>query len=118
MLPPGATVPAIRLGLADSRLFGAQGSWEGPLRCSVVDLDMSRVHDPQVIAKFRADQARVKDLPGGSALHQAHVALAMWFLQSSDLAAKSKRDLDEILSTLDRMNSPLAEALRKRLAAK
>lgn len=35
MLPPGATVPAIRLGLVDSSFFGAQGSWEGPLRCSV-----------------------------------------------------------------------------------
>jgi hypothetical protein len=147
-----------------------------------VDLDMSRVHDDQMIARFRADQARANNLPGGSALQQffaaaaaktvddnlpkheqaqqhlaesqklaaqmaaarpsetanlaflmkghldkaieldpssdeAHYALATWYLQSPELAARSKTKLDEILATLDRMNSPLAEVLRKRLAA-
>lgn len=147
-----------------------------------VDLDMSRVHDDQMIARFRADQARANNLPGGSALQQffaaaaaisvdgelpkheqaqqhlaesqklaaqmatasqseianlafmmkghldeaieldpssdeAHFALATWYLQSPELAAKSKTKLDEILATLDRMNSPLAEVVRKRLAA-
>jgi hypothetical protein len=148
-----------------------------------VDLDMSRVHDDQVIAKFRAEQARAKDLPGGSAVQQffaaaavktedaslpkheqaqqhlaqsnklasqmttasqseianlafmmkghldraieldpysdeAQFALATWYLQSRELAAKSKTKLDEILTTLEQMNSPLAEVLRQRLAAK
>lgn len=134
-----------------------------------------------MIAKFRAEQAVAKDLPGGSALQQffaaaaakavdgnlpkheqaqqhitesqklaaqmatasqseianlafmmkghldtaieldassdeAHFALASWYLQSPELAAKSKAKLDEILATLDQMNSPFAEVLRKRLA--
>lgn len=35
------------------------------------DLDMARVRDQNTIAGFRAEQARSKDLPGGSALKQA-----------------------------------------------
>lgn len=145
-----------------------------------VDLDMARVWDHAVVAKFRADQARAKELPGGSALQQffataaakmvdgnlpkreqarlhvaesrrladqmgkadaselptlaflmkghldkaieldpsfdeAHFSLALWYLQSPELAAKSQEKIKEILATLERMNSPLAEALRKRL---
>jgi hypothetical protein len=145
-----------------------------------VDLDMIRVRDEQVVAKFRADQARAKELPGGSALQrffaaeaakaidgklpkheqalqhiakskhlmeqmgkastserpslallmkghldkaieldpsfdEAHFALAMWYLQSPELAAKSMGKVKEILATLERMNSPLGEVLRKRL---
>ena len=145
-----------------------------------VDLDMTRVRDEQAVAKFRADQARAKELPGGSALQQffaaaaaktvdsylpkheqaqqhiakskqlmeqmgkadtserpslallmkghvdkaielepsldeAHFALAMWYLQSPELAAKSIVKVKEILATLDRLNSPLGEVLRKRL---
>ena len=148
-----------------------------------VDLDMTRVRDEQVAAKFRADQARAKELPGGSALQQffaaeaakavdgklpkheqaqqhiaeskhlmdqmgkaetserpslaflmkghidkaieldpsfdeAHFALAMWYLQSPELAAKSLEKVNEILVTLERMNSPLGEALRNRLAGR
>ena len=148
-----------------------------------VDLHLARVHDPQVIAKFRTDQARVKDLPGGSALqqfftaaaaktvdrnlpkheqaqlhlaeskklaaqvatanesehanlaflmkghldqaieldpsfYQARFALATWYLQSPELAEKSKTKLDEIQGALDRVDSPLAEVLRRRLAAR
>ena len=135
-----------------------------------VDLDMARVHDESVVAKFRAGQARAKELPGGSALQQffaaaaakmvdgnqpkpeqarlhlaesrklveqirkadtselaslsflmkghldkaieldpsfdeAHFSLAMWYLQSEELAAKSLEKLKEILATLERMNS-------------
>jgi hypothetical protein len=146
-----------------------------------VDLDMVRVRDEAVVAKFRADQARAKELPGGSALQQffaaaaaktvdgnlpkpeqarlhlaastklaeqmrkadaselpslaflmkghldqaieldpssdeAHFSLALWYLQSPELAAKSQEKVKEILATLERMNSPLAEALRKKLA--
>jgi len=146
-----------------------------------VDLDMVRVRDETVVAKFRADQARAKELPGGSALQQffaaaaakavngnlpkpeqarlhlaastklaeqmrkadaselpslaflmkghldqaieldpssdeAHFSLALWYLQSPELAAKSQEKVKEILATLERMNSPLAEALRKKLA--
>ena len=145
-----------------------------------VDLDMTRVRDEQAVAKFRADQARAKELPGGSALQQffaaaaaktvgsnlpkheqarqqiakskqlmeqmgkadtserpslalrmkghvdtaieldpsfdeAHFALAMWYLQSPELAAKSLEKVKEILATLERMNSPLGTVLRKRL---
>jgi hypothetical protein len=145
------------------------------------DLDMARVRDEQVISKFRADQARARDLPVGSALKQffaaaaakkvdanlpkaeqarlhlaesqklqariakadpselsglaftmkghldkaieldpsfdqAYFALAMWYLQSPELAARSKAMLNEILITLDMLNSPLAETLRRRLA--
>ena len=145
-----------------------------------VDLDMTRVRDEQVVAKFRAGQARAKELPGGSALQQffaaaaaktvdgnlpkreqarlhiaastklaeqmrkadtaelpslaflmkghldkaieldpsfdeAHFSLAMWYLQSPELAAKSQGKVKEILATLERMNSPLAEVLAKRL---
>jgi hypothetical protein len=145
-----------------------------------VDLDMTRVRDEQVAAKFRAGQARAKDLPGGSALQQffaaevaktvdgklpkheqarqhiakskhlmeqmgtadtserpslallmkghvdqaieldpsfdeAHFALAMWYLQSPELAAKNLEKVKEILVTLERINSPLGEVLRKRL---
>ena len=145
-----------------------------------VDLDMMRVRDETAVAKFRADQARAKELPGGSALQQffaaaaaktvddnlpkpeqarlhlaastklaeqmrkadvselpglaflmkghldkaieldpssgeAHFLLALWYLQSPELAAKSQEKLKEILATLERMNSPLAEALRKKL---
>jgi hypothetical protein len=46
---------------------------------------------------------------------EAHFALAMWYLQSPELAAKSLEKLKEILATLERMNSPLGEVLRKRL---
>ena len=146
-----------------------------------VDLDMVRVRDETVVAKFRADQARAKELPGGSALQQffaaaaakavngnlpkpeqarlhlaastklaeqmrkadaseltslaflmkghldqaieldpssdeAHFSLALWYLQSPELAAKSQAKVKEILATLERMNSPLAAALRKKLA--
>jgi hypothetical protein len=146
-----------------------------------VDLDMTRVSDEQVVAKFRAAQARAKELPGGSALQQffaaaaaktvdshlpkdeqarqhvseskrlmeqmgkadtserprlaflikghvekaieldpmfdeAHFALAMWYLQSPELAAKSLEKVKEILATLERMKSPLGEVLRKGLA--
>ena len=146
-----------------------------------VDLDMVRVRDETVVAKFRADQARAKELPGGSALQQffaaaaakavngnlpkpeqarlhlaastklaeqmrkadaselpslaflmkghldqaieldpssdeAHFSLALWYLQSPELAAKSQEKVKEILATLERMNSPLAEALRRKLA--
>jgi hypothetical protein len=145
-----------------------------------VDLDMTRVRDEQTVAKFRADQARAKELPSGSALQkffaaaaakavdsnlpkheqarqhiakskhlmdqigkadnserpslvllmkghvdkaieldpsfdEAHFALAMWYLQSPELAAKSLEKVNEILATLERMNSPLAETLRKKL---
>lgn len=145
-----------------------------------VDLDMTRVRDEQVIAKFRAGQARAKELPSGSALQQffaaeaakaiggnlpkqeqarqhvaksrqlleqmekadisersrlallmrghvdraieldptfdeARFALGMWYLQSPELTAKSMEKLREILETLDRMNSPLGEVLRKGL---
>ena len=145
-----------------------------------VDLDMARVRDDKVIAKFRNDQERARQLPGGSALQQffasaaaktvdgslpkheqaqlhvaesrkladqvgkaeastrpslaflmkghldkaieldpvfdeAHFSLALWYLQSRELAAKSQDKVQEILATLERMNSPLAEALRKRL---
>ena len=41
-----------------------------------VDLDMARVRDEQVISKFRADQARAKDKPAGSALKQFFAAAA------------------------------------------
>jgi len=146
-----------------------------------VDLDMVRVRDETVVAKFRADQARAKELPGGSALQQffaaaaaktvdgnlpkpeqarlhlaastklaeqmrkadaselpslaflmkghldqaieldpssdeAHFSLALWYLQSPEVAAKSQEKVKELLATLERMNSPLAEALRKKLA--
>ena len=145
-----------------------------------VDLDMVRVRDQVVIAKFRADQARAKELPGGSALQQffaaeaakavdgklpkreqarlhvaesrrradqmgkadaserpslaflmkghldkaieldpsldeAHFSLALWYLQSPESAAKSQEKVKEILATLERMNSSLAEVLRRRL---
>jgi hypothetical protein len=148
-----------------------------------VDLDMARVRDEQVVAKFRADQARAKELPGGSALQQlfaaaaaktvdsnlpkheqarqhiaqskqlmeqmgkadtsegpslallmkghvdkaieldpsfdeAHFALAMWYLQSPELAAKSLEKVKEILAILEQMNSPLGEVLRKRFSAR
>ena len=46
---------------------------------------------------------------------EAHLALAMWYLQSPELAAKSMEKVKEILATLERMNSPLGEVLRKRL---
>jgi hypothetical protein len=49
---------------------------------------------------------------------EAHFALAMWYLQSPELAAKSREKVDEILVVLERMNSPLAEALRNRLAGR
>jgi hypothetical protein len=146
-----------------------------------VDLDMTRVRDEQAVAKFRADQTRAKELPGGSALQQffaaaaaktvdsnlskheqarqhiakskqlmeqmgkadtserpslaflmkghvdkaieldpsydeAHFALAMWYLQSPELAAKNLEKVNEILAILERMHSPLAETLRKKLA--
>jgi hypothetical protein len=148
-----------------------------------VDLDMTRVRDEQVAAKFRADQARAKELPGGSALQQffaaeaakavdgtlpkheqaaqhiaeykhlmeqmetadasarpsmaflmkghvdkaieldpsfdeARFALAMWYLQSPELATKSWEKVNEILVALERMNSPLVEALRNKLAGR
>jgi hypothetical protein len=35
-----------------------------------VDLDMARVRDDKVIANFRNDQERARELPGGSALQQ------------------------------------------------
>ena len=148
-----------------------------------VDLDMKRVRDEQVVTKFRADQARAKELPAGSALQQffaaaaaktvdsnlpkheqarqhiakskhlmdqigkadnsvrpnlvllmkghvdkaieldpsfdeAHFALAMWYLQSPELAAESLERVNEILATLERMNSPLGEVLRMRLVGR
>lgn len=148
-----------------------------------VDLDMTRVRDEQVVAKFRADQERAKELPAGSALQQfftaaaaktvdvdlpkheqarqhiakskqimeqmgkadtserpslallmkghvdkaieldpsfdeAHFALAMWYLQSPDLAAKNLDKVKEILAILEQMNSPLGEVLRKRFLAR
>jgi hypothetical protein len=46
---------------------------------------------------------------------KAHFALAMWYLQSPEFAAKSMEKVKEILATLERMNSPLGEVLRKRL---
>jgi len=46
---------------------------------------------------------------------EAHFALAMWYLQSPELAAKSLEKVKEILATLERMNSTLGEVLRKRL---
>ena len=49
---------------------------------------------------------------------EAQFALAKRYLQSQELAAKSKTKLDEILATLERMNSPLAEVLRGKFAAK
>ena len=145
-----------------------------------VDLDMARVRDDKVIAKFRNDQERARELPGGSALQQffaaaaaktvdgnlpkqeqarlhvaesrkladqmrkaetlllpslaflmkghldkaieldpafdeAHFSLALWYLQSPELAARSQDKLQEILATLEQINSPLAEVLRKRI---
>ena len=49
---------------------------------------------------------------------QAHFALAMWYLQSPELAAKSKATVNEILTTLYTINSPLADVLRRRLAGR
>ena len=49
---------------------------------------------------------------------QAHFALAMWYLQSPDLTAKSKATVNEILTTLDTINSPLADVLRRKLAGR
>jgi hypothetical protein len=46
---------------------------------------------------------------------EAHFSLALWYLQSPELAAKSQDKVQEILATLERMKSPLAEVLRKRL---
>jgi hypothetical protein len=148
-----------------------------------VDLDMALVRDERVIAKFRADQARAKDLPSGTALKQffaaaaakkihsnlpkteqarlhvaeaqklgeqiakadpadaprlaflmrghletagaldpsfdqAHFALAMWYLQPPELAAASKAKVNELLAELDRLNSPLAEVLRQKMAGR
>jgi hypothetical protein len=148
-----------------------------------VDLDMARVRDEKAIAKFQADQARARDLPGGSALQQffaaaaaktvdgslpkagqarlhlaesrklaeqmaganqsevgrlallskghldkaieldpsldeAQYALAMWYLQTPELAARSQAKVNEILALLDRMNSPLAKSLRNKLTGR
>lgn len=46
---------------------------------------------------------------------EAHLSLALWYLQSPELAAKNQEKVNEILATLERMHSPLAEVLRKRL---
>jgi hypothetical protein len=50
-----------------------------------------------------------------SAFDEAHFSLALWYLRSPELAATSQDTVQEILATLERMNSPLAEVLRKRL---
>jgi hypothetical protein len=146
------------------------------------DLDMARVRDEKWIAKFRADQARAKELPGGSALKnyfaaaasktvdsklpvaeqarrhvaesrklaaqlakidpaeavslallmkghldrateldpaydEAQYALAAWYLQSPELAAKNVERLQEIVTTLKRLHSPLGAQLAKQLGA-
>ena len=49
---------------------------------------------------------------------EAHFALAMWYLQSPELAAESLERVNEILATLERMNSPLGEVLRMRLVGR
>jgi hypothetical protein len=49
---------------------------------------------------------------------EAHFALAVWCLQAPELAAKSIEKVKEILAALDRMNSPLGEVLRNRLAGR
>ena len=132
------------------------------------------------MAKFRTDQTRAKELPGGSALQQffaaaaaktvdgnlprqeqarqhlakskqlmeqmgktdsserpnlaflmkghvdkaieldpsldeAQFALAMWYLQSPEVAAKSMERVKEVLAALEQMNSPLGDVLRMKL---
>jgi hypothetical protein len=49
---------------------------------------------------------------------EAHFALAMWYLQSPELVGKSLEKVNEILATLERMNSPLGEVLQMRLVGR
>ncbi len=46
---------------------------------------------------------------------QAHFALAMWYLRAPELAGGSKAKAKEILGTLEKLNSSLAEKLRAQL---
>jgi hypothetical protein len=93
-----------RLHVAESQELGAR----------IAKANASEVSGMAFMMKGHLDKAIEFD----PSFDQAHFALAMWYLQSPDLTAKSKAAVNEILTTLYTINSPLADVLRRKLAGR
>jgi len=93
-----------RLHVAESQKLGAR----------IAKANASEVSGLAFMMKGHLDKAIELD----PSFDQAHFALAMWYLQSPDLAAKSKATVNEILTTLYTINSPLADVLRRKMAGR